>query len=1381
MKVNLGCGQDTKPGYLNVDFVKLEGVDLVCDVSKLPFRDRSIEELYASDILEHFPWRQVRDVLREWRRALRPGGRLKIRTPNLRGLVELYLQRGPGWRREEGPGVDPIVERIYGSQDREGNYHFVIFDEESITKLLGECNFELKSINPDGEDISNIWVEAINSSHVNIIWEAPVFDPSGYADEARNLILALDKKGVSIHLKPLITAPITVDLDPATKKRLIKLTENPFRLGVKTQEDNSIFIIHSTGDLAYRNPYASFNIARTVFETDRIPEKWVPRLNQMDEIWVPSHFDLETFSLSGVDRKKLKVIPQGIDVKSYNLDIVEPLDIPDKGKFNFLSVFDWHWRKGWDILLEAYLREFWGKEDVALILKLYRLATGYKDTAVGEYVQWLHSFIKERLKLNPAEAPKVIFLPQILSSTEMPRLYAACDAFIMTSHGEGWGRPYMEAMAMGLPTIGTRWSGNLEFMNDSNSYLIDCEIVEVPEQAWREVPLWRGHKWAQPSLEHTRELMRYVYEHREEAKAKGTKAREDISRHWTWDKVADGVIARLEEIKEVVWTRSWTQVGVPEDTGQGPEGSEVSAPALITLHPRRGVVWEGAFFNHHSLANINREVILELLKLNLDLGLLPCEPPQFDPSLHLRLKPLTELIGLKPYKVDIHVKHRWPPDFARPPEGKFVLIQPWEFGYLPVEWVREINEKVDEVWVHTEFVRDAYVNSGVDSEKVVIIPLGVDPDRFNPQAPLAKLNTDKCFKFLFVGGTINRKGVDLLLKAYCAEFTKDDDVCLVIKDFFYQSHFAYLIQVLKGVKGAPEILYHYGNIPFEQLPSLYTACDCYVHPYRGEGFGLPILEAMACGLPVVVTNFGACLDFCNLDNSYLIAAKVVHWPQKRVDQMETVDYPFWAEPDISELRRLMRHIFENRDEAKKKGLRASSEVLGRFTWKKTAEQMRERITALSSSWKAKGRPLAGSSPVFASILLLVDDGDVIHLLRCLNSLSEYTPDPHEIILVPKSSNTVKLDAESLKEKVKVLSGISWRNLVDGLIQAIEASKGEYVVLLHGDVVLTKGWLGGLIGCAQRDSRFVLVGPISNRAPQEQRIKAKYKGLRKELQEFASKIRHENRGEWYEVDHLGSFCLLIKRKAFKELESFNREISLEQAVGEFCARAIKAGKKLVCCREVYVHHFGLCQPGGGITETLGFSLTSLLKQAVEHEQQGDLEKALRLYEQADELWPDSVEVIYAVGSLLLQLGRVEEAVEKLQLVIKLDPDLASGHNNLGCAYFQLGKPSQAEEHFKRAIELNPSDLGARKNLGDLYFNQKRYNEAIPIFEQVLLEDPTDAESLVSLANCYFHLGAYESAAIGYRKALEIKPNCEDARANLEVVTRLLTEQGTVVSS
>jgi glycosyltransferase involved in cell wall biosynthesis len=135
----------------------------------------------------------------------------------------------------------------------------------------------------------------------------------------------------------------------------------------------------------------------------------------------------------------------------------------------------------------------------------------------------------------------VIVMNRALETTDVARLYRAASAFVLPSHGEGWGRPYMEAMAMGLPTIGTRWSGNLEFMNDGNSYLVGYQLVDAPADSWR-----RGQRWAAPSITDVRRAMRRVYEHPAEAAATGQRARADVLVSCRPDRLADAVKDRLE-------------------------------------------------------------------------------------------------------------------------------------------------------------------------------------------------------------------------------------------------------------------------------------------------------------------------------------------------------------------------------------------------------------------------------------------------------------------------------------------------------------------------------------------------------------------------------------------------------------------------------------------------------------------------------------------------------------------------------------------------------------------------------------------------------------------------------------------------------------------
>ncbi|HUD84073.1 MAG TPA: glycosyltransferase, partial [Candidatus Saccharimonadales bacterium] len=250
--------------------------------------------------------------------------------------------------------------------------------------------------------------------------------------------------------------------------------------------------------------------------------------------------------------------------------------------------------------------------------------------------------------------------------------------------------------------------------------------------------------------------------------------------------------------------------------------------------PPATIDWIGSFLDHGSLSHVNRELtgVLQAFS-DFQVSRISNGAPSV-PGFEVQARDIHATVSAN---AAVTVRHAWPPNWQRPAQGKLVVIQPWEFGSLPADWVRQ-SASVDEFWVPSEYVRQVYVESGVPAKKVSVVPNGIDPDKFNLQATPLKLVTQKQFKFLFVGGTIGRKGPDLLLEAYLKNFTAADDVCLVIKDFggksFYAGQtFESQIRAAQALPDAPEILYLNTELPPESLPGIYTACDCLVLPYRG--------------------------------------------------------------------------------------------------------------------------------------------------------------------------------------------------------------------------------------------------------------------------------------------------------------------------------------------------------------------------------------------------------------------------------------------------------------------------------------------------------------------------------------------------------------------
>ena len=358
-----------------------------------------------------------------------------------------------------------------------------------------------------------------------VAFRASVYDGSGYADEARGIVLGLYRAGVRVHLEPFGLQYDAQNLLSAEEREIFEM--------LKHQS-----IDMGRGAYFQHCPAHDFNVfmrcrhlvGRTMYETDSIPDGWRDYCEAMDEVWVPSTFNCETFASGGVTRERLHALPGGIDTDLFHPD-AEPFALPQRRGFNFLSVFEWIDRKGADILLQAYLKEFRADEDVALILKTYGRPEAHADMLPRlAYIDRAATRTAARRHATGGAAN-----PGFSTGRGDPEAVRSADAFVLPTRGEGWGRPFMEALACGLPVIATCWSGHLDFLREEICYFADNELRPVP---WNnDVELSAGHQWAEVSVEHLRKLMRRVFENREEAKQKGLSGRAEMVGGWQWGSV----------------------------------------------------------------------------------------------------------------------------------------------------------------------------------------------------------------------------------------------------------------------------------------------------------------------------------------------------------------------------------------------------------------------------------------------------------------------------------------------------------------------------------------------------------------------------------------------------------------------------------------------------------------------------------------------------------------------------------------------------------------------------------------------------------------------------------------------------------------------------
>lgn len=277
----------------------------------------------------------------------------------------------------------------------------------------------------------------------------------------------------------------------------------------------------------------------------------------------------------------------------------------------------------------------------------------------------------------------------------------------------------------------------------------------------------------------------------------------------------------------------------------------------------------------------------------------------------------------------------------------------FETDRITPEHVRRCNQ-MDAIWVPTDFHVSTFVKSGVDRTKVVKVVQAVDVAFFDPDkhvvlplpigvpvmVPEASSlqyadSKGKGFAFLSVFKWEQRKGWDVLLRAFLQEFSRADDVVLylLINAFHSDTNFSGKISrfveesnIEEPAEGWAKIRVIDEHVPQSTLPCLYKAMDAFVLPTRGEGWGRPVVEAMAMELPVIVTNWSGPTEYLTEENGYPLD----------VDRLvEVTEGPFkghlCAEPSVDQLSVLMRHVVDNREEARNKGKKAREDMIKRFS------------------------------------------------------------------------------------------------------------------------------------------------------------------------------------------------------------------------------------------------------------------------------------------------------------------------------------------------------------------------------------------------------------------------------------------------------------------
>ena len=319
------------------------------------------------------------------------------------------------------------------------------------------------------------------------------------------------------------------------------MTDEPGHTNMLGPEVFDISILHVQPEPFFHHAYAradiaerakkTYRIAYWYWELDVIPDAWIESAELADELWAATEF-IANAMRRRID-KPIKTMFPGVRLKNFKPRLLEAFGVTPAKKFTFLFVFSMMsvmGRKNPIGLINAFRAAFSQHEHVQLIIKT---SYGYRNPVM-----------LDRLR-DAARDANVVIIDDVYSDDMTLSLINACDAYISLHRSEGLGLTMAEAMLLGKPVIATRYSGNLDFMDDDNSLLVACTETKVGDEC---LPYMADASWADPIEAHASQLMRKVFENQAWAQQLGLKAQQDMQNRYSSRMAGQAMKMRLQAI-----------------------------------------------------------------------------------------------------------------------------------------------------------------------------------------------------------------------------------------------------------------------------------------------------------------------------------------------------------------------------------------------------------------------------------------------------------------------------------------------------------------------------------------------------------------------------------------------------------------------------------------------------------------------------------------------------------------------------------------------------------------------------------------------------------------------------------------------------------------
>ena len=258
------------------------------------------------------------------------------------------------------------------------------------------------------------------------------------------------------------------------------------------------------------------------------------------------------------------------------------------------------------------------------------------------------------------------------------------------------------------------------------------------------------------------------------------------------------------------------------------------------------------------------------------------------------------------------------------------------------ENILAVCQTSEQVWVPTDWGRSVLIANGIRPDRIRVIPEAVDGNVFHTHGrrPYSK---DRPFRFLSIGKYEQRKSLDETIEAFAQVYANTPAIELIIKSNYFANHDQKLQQLKTKTKDLNNVSLLWGEMPVTELAELYRSCDAFVLPSKAEGWGLPLIEAAASGLPIVTTMYSGHTEFLQHIRDSVLPVTYTMGPVTCAEYQSyypdsSNNWGTWARPDVVSIANAMQTVCREYQDFFESACANSFTIRRTFTWQNSVDQ-----------------------------------------------------------------------------------------------------------------------------------------------------------------------------------------------------------------------------------------------------------------------------------------------------------------------------------------------------------------------------------------------------------------------------------------------------------